>query len=99
MTPDYTDYYEWDWREVVRREGTALPGGWEMRGYIARRPDGWYAIADNPSDGLLHRYSLKGLPQARGPYPTAEAAERAARALIDSAGGGSAEDAASFLWM
>ena len=98
MIPDYTDYYQWDWREVARHIPT-LHGGWELRGYIARRPDGWYAIGDNPCDGLLHRYSLKGLPQAQGPYPTAGAAEQAARTLIDSSAGGSAESPATSLWM
>jgi hypothetical protein len=97
MTPDYTDYYQWEWREVARH-AASLHSGWELRGYVTRRPDGWYAIADNPGDGLLHRYSLKGLPQAQGPYPTAEAAEQAARALIDSPANGSTEDRTTSLW-
>jgi hypothetical protein len=99
MTADYTDYYQWDWREVVRRNSAARHSGWELRGYITRRPDGWYAIADSPRDGLLHRYSLKGMPQARGPYPTAEAAEHAARALIESDAAGHAESLPPPLWL
>ena len=36
MPPDYTDYYQWEWREVARH-AASLHSGWELRGYVTRR--------------------------------------------------------------